>query len=91
LQTGDSIKIPPLCGHALVNVGKTWLVTNDGSPFTTGEISGAPQHADYKVIQKMRGMAYYVVSENGQPKLVKNPAYKSVPPAEIVDFKQSKS
>jgi oxalate decarboxylase/phosphoglucose isomerase-like protein (cupin superfamily) len=86
VKVGDSIDIPAWSGHALVNTGPGWLVTNDGSPYTTGEDSGAPAHADYEVVKRMRGLAYYVVEENGKPALVKNPAYPSVPPAVIEDF-----
>jgi oxalate decarboxylase/phosphoglucose isomerase-like protein (cupin superfamily) len=38
-----------------------------------------PNHADYEAVKKMRGFAYYVISENGKPAFVKNPRYKNVP------------
>ena len=37
-----------------------------------------PKHADYTMIQKMHGFAYYVVEKNGVPTLVPNKLYKEV-------------
>ena len=87
VRAGDSILIPPRSGHSLVNTGNTWLVTSDDSPFTTDDLAGMPKHADYEPVKKLHGMAYYVIEKDGQPTLVKNPAYASVPKAEITDFK----
>ncbi len=84
VKTGDIIPIPSFAGHALVNTGKTWLVTSDDSPVNlSGDSVSMPEHADYKVIEKMHGMAYYVIEKDGESALVKNPAYKSVPEAVI--------
>ena len=85
VKTGDIIPIPSFAGHALVNIGRTWLVTTDDSPVNLqGDSVSMPEHADYKVMAKMHGMAYYVIEKDGQPVLVANPSYKSVPPATIV-------
>ncbi len=84
VKTGDEIPIPSFAGHALVNIGNTWLITTDDSPVNlTRDSSSMPEHADYKVIEKMRGMAYYVVEKDGVPTLVRNSTYKSVPEATI--------
>ena len=42
-----------------------------------------PGHADYEPLKKMQGACYYVVEENGKPKLIKNKNYKVVPDVEI--------
>lgn len=85
VKAGDVMPIPSFAGHALVNVGKTWLVTSDDSPVNmTGDSASMPAHADYELLKKMQGMAYYVVEKDGIPVLVRNPRYKSVPDAVIV-------
>lgn len=84
VKTGDEIAIPSFMGHALVNTGKTWLVTTDDSIVNLGADSASmPAHADYEPLHRMQGMAYYVVEKDGIPTLVKNPKYKSVPEATI--------
>lgn len=81
VKAGDSVFIPSETGHLVVNTGKVWLVTSDDSPVNFEEIDpvSLPGHADYEAVKKMRGFAYYVVEENGQPALVKNTTYKIVP------------
>jgi hypothetical protein len=44
-----------------------------------------PGHADYDVVKRMRGLGYYVVEREGKPTLVRNPLYKSVPEATIIE------
>ena len=91
VKAGDTIAIPPFSGHAMVNIGSTWLVTSDDSPFNAigatdkvvTDSSSQPLHADYEPIRKMHGFAYYVIEKNGQPTLVKNPNYLEVPEAQI--------
>lgn len=85
VKSGDSVFIPSGTGHLVVNIGKTWLVSADDSPvnFEEADPVSLPGHADYEPVKKMKGFAYYVVEENGQPKLVKNPNYKRVPIATI--------
>ena len=85
---GDVVPIPSFAGHLLVNTGDTWLVTSDDSVVDlSGDSSSMPKHADYEAVKKMHGFAYYVVEKGGVPALVKNPKYKSVPVAEIVNAK----
>lgn len=88
MRVGQSIFIPSGTGHLVVNIGKNWLVTSDDSPvnFEEKDPVSLPGHADYEAVKKMHGFAYYVVAENGQPKLVKNPRYKTVPQASIENF-----
>ena len=40
--------------------------------------AGLPGHANYELVKKMRGFAYYVVEHDGKPALKKNPLYKSI-------------
>lgn len=85
VKKGDSVFIPSGTGHLLVNTGKAWLVTIDDSPvnFDEADPVSLPGHADYEPVRKMRGFAYYVVDENGKPKLKKNLKYKNVPEVNI--------
>lgn len=85
VKAGDHILIPSGMGHLVVNTGSTWLVTVDDSPvnFKEADPVSLPGHADYEPVRKLHGFAYYVVEENGKPKLVKNPNYKSVPEADF--------
>lgn len=89
IKTGDKVFIPSGTGHLAINIGNTWFVTSDDSPvnFEEKDPVSLPGHADYESVKVMRGFAYYVVEKDGQPALVKNPLYKSVPEAEIEDFK----
>lgn len=83
VSVGDRVFIPSGTGHLVANIGKTWLVTVDDSPVNFAEVDpvSLPGHADYTPVKKLHGFAYYLVEENGQPTLVKNPNYKSVPEA----------
>ena len=83
IKKGDEIKIPSLCGHLVVNTGKTWLVTSDDSPVNLNDSASMPEHADYEAVKKMKGFAYYVVEKDGEPTLVRNENYSVVPEAFI--------
>lgn len=81
VKTGDSIYMPPGYGHLLVNTGTTYFVTIDDSPVDFGEKkdeASIPGHADYSLVQKMQGFAYYVVEKNGKPSLARNKKYKEI-------------
>ena len=82
VKTGDEIYMPPGYGHLVVNTGKTYFATADNSPVDFGEKkdeASMPGHADYLLVQKMRGFAYYIVEgKDGQPALVKNKLYKEI-------------
>lgn len=80
VKPGDSVHIESGWGHGVSNTGSTYLVTADDSPVNFDDVDPAslPGHADYSVIENMRGFAYYVVEQNGQPVLTKNPNYKEV-------------
>ncbi len=89
VKAGDHVFIPSGTGHLVVNIGKTWLVTADDSPVNFDEVDpvSLPGHADYEPVKKLQGFAYYVVEKEGQPALVKNTKYKTVPEASIENYK----
>lgn len=79
VKAGDSVYMAPHVGHLAVNTGKTWFVTADDSPVAgTGDSSSMPVHANYEMVKRMRGFAYYVVEKDGAPALVPNPRYKEI-------------
>ena len=77
LKSGEDAYMPPGFGHLITNVGKTYLVMADDSPVDFGDKDpvSMPGHADYEMVKKMRGFAYYVVERDGKPALIKNPLY----------------
>ena len=77
VKSGESAYMPPGYGHLVANTGKTYLVTADDSPVDFGDKDpvAMPGHADYEMVKKMQGFAYYVIEHNGVPALVKNPRY----------------
>ncbi len=80
VKPGDEIYMAPRQGHLLVNTGDTYLVTADNSPvdFEEKDPVTLPGHANYELVKQMRGFAYYVVENNGQPALKKNSLYKEI-------------
>ena len=79
VKAGDSVYMPPGYGHLVVNTGTEWLVTADNSPVEgSGDNASMPGHANYELVQKMRGFAYYVVERDGAPALVRNPLYTEI-------------
>ncbi|MBI4093804.1 hypothetical protein HY417_02475 [Candidatus Kaiserbacteria bacterium] len=79
VKPGDSVYMPPRVGHLAINIGRTWFVTADNSPVAAaGDSASMPVHADYEMVKKMRGFAYYVVEKSGMPVLVPNKLYKEV-------------
>jgi len=80
VKTGDKVFMPVGFGHLLANTGKTYLVTIDDSPvdFEDRDPASFPGHADYELVKQMRGFAYYIIENNGEVALKKNPLYKSI-------------
>jgi glucose-6-phosphate isomerase len=81
VKPGMEVYMPEGYGHLVVNTGRTYFVTADDSPvdFEEKDPVTLPGHADYTLVQKMQGFAYYVVEgPNGQPALKKNPKYKKI-------------
>lgn len=88
VKAGNKVFMPAKYGHLLANTGKTYFVTIDDSPvdFEDRDPSSFPGHADYELVKKMRGFAYYVVEHNGKPALKKNPLYKSIEKEDLGDL-----
>jgi len=79
VSAGDSVYMPPHVGHLAINIGETWFVTADNSPVAGASDSASmPVHADYEMVKKMRGFAYYVIERDDKPILVPNKLYKEV-------------
>jgi oxalate decarboxylase/phosphoglucose isomerase-like protein (cupin superfamily) len=80
VKAGDKVDIPIRYGHLVVNTSETFLTTVDDSPVDFGDAdpAGHPGHADYSMVEKMHGFAYYVVEHDGKPALVKNSLYASI-------------
>jgi glucose-6-phosphate isomerase len=89
VKVRDEIFIPANYGHLVANIGQDFLVTSDDSPVNFEEVNPAslPGHADYELVKQMRGFAYYVVENNGNPALVKNKLYKEIQKADLNGFK----
>lgn len=88
-QPGQSVFIPGNYGHLAVNTGNTYFVTADDSPvnFSEEQAVSMPGHADYELVKKMQGFAYYIVEHEGRPALVRNPRYKVIKQEELAGLK----
>ena len=71
-QAGDEIIIPWEYGHSWSNIGNGPLMTFDN--WTSGHTP-----ADYEPIEKLHGLAYYLIEANGEVKAVPNSNYKDLP------------
>lgn len=80
VKAGDQVHIPAGYGHLVANTGHTFLVSVDDSPvdFSEADPVSLPGHADYSLVERMQGFAFYVVEEGGHPALVRNPRYQAV-------------
>jgi len=80
VSPGQEIFMPSGFGHLLANTGETYFVTMDDSPvdFEERDPASLPGHANYELVKKMQGFAYYVVEHEGLPALKKNPRYKNI-------------
>lgn len=70
---GETVKIPGDCGHALINIGHSPLITIDNYD---------PQKEihDYDSVTAKHGLGYYIVkSENEEWKAIPNPNYQHLP------------
>lgn len=72
LRFGMTVEIPAGYGHALVNVGKTYLVAIDNSPNEKGI-------HDFETVKAKHGFAYYVIDKRGEVSFEPNPNYKIHP------------
>ena len=80
VKGGDSVYMPEGYGHLVANVGKTYFATADDSPVNFDEANpvSMPGHADYELVKKMQGFAYYVMEQNGTAVLKRNTKYTSI-------------
>ncbi len=72
LRPGMTVEIPSGYGHALINVGKTYLVVIDNSP------TGKNVH-NFEPVKEKQGFAYYVVDKRGEVGFEPNPNYRMHP------------
>lgn len=77
-KAGDAVEVPRGYAHLMINSGNEFLVTADDAP-----ANAETEMNNYEPIKKMQGFCYYVIEENKEVKLVKNPNYKKVCDAEI--------
>lgn len=68
----EEIVVPKEYGHSWSNIGDTPLITFDNWIYDHNP-------ADYKPIEKLKGLVYYVVENNGNVELIPNPNYKKHP------------
>jgi oxalate decarboxylase/phosphoglucose isomerase-like protein (cupin superfamily) len=89
VKQGDQVYMPTGYGHLVVNTGETYFVTADDSPvdFEERDPVSLPGHADYQLVKKMKGFAYYVVENNGKPALIKNKLYKEIKRQDLGELK----
>lgn len=72
VKAGDRMKITPEWGHSWSNISSEPLITHDN--WVWGH-----SPSDYQPIEKMHGMAYYLVEEGREVKTVANPNYMDLP------------
>jgi oxalate decarboxylase/phosphoglucose isomerase-like protein (cupin superfamily) len=80
-KEGDQIYMPgDGWGHVIINTGEKYLVTIDDTVVYFDETK-KPQngdYAEYEMVAKMHGFAFYVIDNGGTPALKKNLNYKEV-------------
>lgn len=72
LRSGTTTEVPAGYGHALINIGKTYLVVIDNAP-------ASPKAHDFAPVKEKHGFAYYVVDKKGEVGFESNPHYKLHP------------
>jgi len=81
VKQGDTVKVPQgAWGHAFANTGKTYLITSDDA-----RSDASHSQNDYLPVKEKQGMAYYIVTEGGEVKIIPNPNYKNLPDPKWVD------
>lgn len=86
-RPGDEVVIKNIWGHSWTNTGKLPLISFDD--WRSGHTP-----SDYEPIERVKGMAYYLVEENGVVKAIPNPNYKDLPEPKWVsaeEFEQQTS
>lgn len=72
LRGGMTVEVPAGYGHALVNIGKTYLVVIDDAP------DGAKTH-NFEPVREKHGFAYYIIDKKGEVGFESNPRYRLHP------------
>lgn len=72
VNAGEEITIGPEYGHSWSNVGELPFITYDN--WTAGH-----EPTDYAMIEKLGGLAYYLIDGGGKVKAVANPKYQDLP------------
>lgn len=80
-KAGDEITITPDFGHSWSNVSKDPLVLYDN--WKSGHTP-----ADYVVIDRLQGMAYYLVNKNGKVTFSPNNHYQNLPEVRELSAKE---
>ncbi len=71
-KPGDEIIITEEYGHSWSNIGAMPIISYDNWRY-------GHQPSDYEDIEKLQGLPYYLVEENGKPKAIPNPHYQNLP------------
>lgn len=71
-KPGDEIIITPEYGHSWSNTGTMPLISFD-------DWRSGHQPSDYENVEKLQGLPYYLIEENGEPKAIPNPTYRNLP------------
>lgn len=83
-QHGDELTITPEYGHSWSNVGKLPLLLYDN--WSVGH-----EPSDYAMIEKLQGLAYYLIDDGGKVKAVANKKYQDLPEPvwlSVAEFKE---
>jgi oxalate decarboxylase/phosphoglucose isomerase-like protein (cupin superfamily) len=72
VKAGEEITISPEYGHSLSNVGNLPLIAYDN--WTAGH-----SPTDYAMVEKLQGLAYYLINDGGKVKAVANLKYVNLP------------
>jgi len=71
---GETVKIPGDCGHALINIGASPLITVDN-------YNPQLEEHDYDTVTAKHGLGYYIIKdEESGWKAEANPHYQNLPP-----------
>ena len=82
VHAGETIIIPPLYGHASVNIGVGPLIFNN--------VCTLENKSDYSLVKRHHGMPYYIIrNEKGKLEFIKNNTYNmNIPEPTIVRVKE---
>lgn len=76
VHEGERIVLPPLYGHASINIGE--------GPLVFSNIASSGNRSDYGPIRQRHGLCYYVAKDGGTISITKNPNYDQVPQPKVL-------